>query len=187
MTCYSLTTAKRARPARASLLALSVLSASLMLSACQENYPPMATVAKVEVPRYLGQWYEIALLPNRFQAMCVADTTAEYRQDGEGLNVINRCRKADGQFEVAEGVAKLVDGSNNAKLRVSFFRPFYGNYWILALDPDYQWVLVGEPGRQYGWVLSRTKQIKPDDWHKAMAKATELGYRPEQFKISQQN
>lgn len=163
------------------------LSISIALAACQDNYAPMATVDKVEVPRYLGQWYEIALLPNRFQAMCVSDTTAEYQQDGAGLKVINRCRKADGQFEVAEGVANIVEGSNNAKLRVSFFRPFYGNYWILALAPDYQWVLVGEPSRQYGWVLSRTKQIKPEDWQKAMAKARELGYQEEQFKPSQQH
>ena len=87
----------------------------------------------------------------------------------------------------ANGVAKLVDASGNAKLRVSFFRPFYGNYWILDLDPHYQWVLVGEPSRKYGWILSRTAQLDPFIQQKILEKAAMLGYQTNQFQISSQS
>ncbi|MDO9193050.1 MAG: lipocalin family protein, partial [Undibacterium sp.] len=95
-------------------------------------------------------------------------------------------RKTDGSIEQANGIAKIVDGSNNSKLRVSFFRPFYGNYWILALDPDYQWVLVGEPGRKYGWVLSRTPALPPATLNAALDKAASLGYDRSAFRMSPQ-
>ncbi len=173
----------------AMLKKISVIAALLgvtLLSACNEDYAPMPTVDKVDVDRYLGKWYEIAVIPNRFQAMCVADTRAEYRKNDGAIQVINRCRKQDGKIETAEGVAKIVDGSNNAKLRVSFFRPFYGNYWILDLDPNYQWVLVGEPSRKYGWVLSRNMKLEPEQWQKAMKTAEQLGYKISDFKQSPQ-
>jgi apolipoprotein D and lipocalin family protein len=93
---------------------------------------PLPTVESVDLARYMGEWYEIALLPNSFQSMCVADTQASYRPDGEVVRVRNRCRKADGGIEEANGIAKVVEGSRNAKLRVSFFRPFYGDYWIFG-------------------------------------------------------
>lgn len=158
----------------------------LWLAACNEDYAPLPTVEKVVVDRYLGKWYEVAMIPNRFQSMCAADTRAEYQRYGDGLKVINRCRKPDGRIETAEGVAKLVDGSNNAKLRVSFFRPFYGNYWILDLDPNYQWVLVGEPSRKYGWVLSRNQQIDAKQLELVLRKAESLGYHINDFKLTPQ-
>lgn len=168
-----------------SLVCSTVIFASV-LTACNEDYAPMPTVDRVDVERYLGKWYEIAVIPNRFQAMCVADTRAEYRKDDGAIKVINRCRKQDGKIETAEGIAKLVDGSNNAKLKVSFFRPFYGNYWILDLDPNYQWVLVGEPSRKYGWVLSRNMKLEPEQWQQAMKTAEKLGYKASDFKQSPQ-
>lgn len=146
----------------------------------------MPTVEKVEVDRYLGKWYEIAMIPNRFQSMCVADTRAEYQRNNDALKVINRCRKQDGRIETAEGVAKIVDGSNNAKLRVSFFRPFYGNYWVLDLDPNYQWVLVGEPSRKYGWILSRNMQLEPSQLQAILQTAGRLGYQTSDFKMTPQ-
>lgn len=171
---------------KTSLFLLAALSISATLTACNEDYAPMPTVDKVEVERYLGKWYEIAVIPNRFQSMCVADTRAEYRKDENSIKVINRCRKQDGKIEVADGIAKIVDGSNNAKLKVSFFRPFYGNYWILDLDPNYQWVLVGEPSRKYGWVLSRNMKLEPEQWQQAMKTAEKLGYKISDFKQSPQ-
>lgn len=171
---------------KTSLFLLAAFSISATLTACNEDYAPMPTVDKVEVERYLGKWYEIAVIPNRFQSMCVADTRAEYRKDENSIKVINRCRKQDGKIEVADGIAKIVDGSNNAKLKVSFFRPFYGNYWILDLDPNYQWVLVGEPSRKYGWVLSRNMKLEPEQWQQAMKTAEKLGYKISDFKQSPQ-
>jgi apolipoprotein D and lipocalin family protein len=143
--------------------------------------PPLPTVASVDVQRYLGTWVQQALIPNRFQAMCVSDTRATYARDGDGLSVLNQCRRTDGQLEEAKGVAKILEGSNNAKLRVSFFRPFYGDYWVLALEPNYQWVLVGEPSRQYGWILSRQTKLDEATFNLILSRATELGYDKTQF------
>jgi apolipoprotein D and lipocalin family protein len=147
---------------------------------------PMPTVDAVDLQRYAGSWYEVALVPNRFQAQCVADTQARYRRVGDEIEVVNRCRRADGMVEDITGVAKVVEGSGNAKLRVSFFRPFYGDYWVLALDPDYRWVLVGEPRRQFGWVLSRTPQLAPADLDAAFARAVALGYDRAAFRPTPQ-
>ena len=146
----------------------------------------MPTVANVDLARYSGAWYEIASLPNRFQAQCVADTQARYRPVGDDIEVVNRCRKADGSLADATGIATVAPGSGNAKLRVSFFRPFYGDYWVLALAPDYRWVLVGEPGRELGWVLSRTPQMPAADLEAALTRAESLGYMRAAFKATPQ-
>jgi len=79
-----------------------------------------------------------------------------------------------------------VDGSNNAKLRVSFFRPFYGNYWVLALDPQYRWVLIGEPGREYGWILSRTPTLDKATLDSILNRAVALGYDRAAFRLTPQ-
>ena len=148
--------------------------------------PPLPTVSAVDLVRYLGNWYEIAVVPNRFQSQCVADTLARYRPQGDDIEVFNRCRQTDGSVTEATGVAKVVADSGNAKLRVSFFRPFYGDYWVLALDPEYRWVLVGEPSRRYGWVLSRTPTLPPADQEAAMARAEALGYQRSAFRLTPQ-
>ncbi len=127
----------------------------------RENLPPLTTVAKVDVDRYLGTWYEIASYPQRFQRGCTA-TTATYslRDDGD-IDVLNRCRKEslDGKLDEAKGRARVVDPTTNAKLEVSFFRPFWGDYWIIELGEDYQYAVVGHPSRDYLWILSRTPQM----------------------------
>ncbi len=158
------------------------------LVACSSSPPgpPLPTVAAVDLGRYLGTWYEIAVVPNRFQKQCVADTQARYRLQGDDIEVFNRCRQSDGSVSEATGVAKPVAGSANAKLRVSFFRPFYGDYWVLALPDDYRWVLVGEPTRSYGWVLSRTPQLPPADLAAALARAEQLGYAAAAFQRTPQ-
>jgi len=147
---------------------------------------PLPTVESVDLARYMGEWYEIALLPNRFQSMCAGDTQASYRLDGDVVRVRNRCRKMDGGIEEVNGIAKVVEGSHNSKLRVSFFRPFYGDYWILALDPDYRWVLVGEASRRYGWVLSRTPTLDNTSLQLALDKAATLGFDREAFRRTPQ-
>lgn len=171
-------------------LVVSVLAA---LTACnttdrvaESNLPLLPTVAQVDVPRYLGTWYQQALIPNKFQAVCVSDTRATYLRDGDGLVVVNQCRRADGLLEKAQGVAKIVEGSNNAKLRVSFFRPFYGDYWVLALDPGYNWVLVGEPKREFGWILSRNNRLDEATLNQILDRAVSLGYDRNAFKRSAQ-
>jgi apolipoprotein D and lipocalin family protein len=165
---------------------LAVLACLAALAGACATHPvaPLPTVASVDLARYAGTWHEIALLPNRFQSMCVAETTANYRLDDGVVRVTNRCRKANGEIEEAKGVAEVVPESNNAKLRVSFFRPFYGDYWILALDPDYRWVLVGEPSRRYGWVLARSPALDAATLDGALARAAQLGFDRAAFRPS---
>ncbi|MBI3430954.1 MAG: lipocalin family protein [Hydrogenophilales bacterium] len=155
--------------------------ASLLLAACTSTHPPLATVQAVDLDRYYGTWYEIARLPNRFQAQCVSDTQATYRPDGKAVAVLNQCRTANGKLEQAHGVAKVVAGSQGAKLRVSFFRPFYGDYWILELDPDYRWVLVGEPSRKYAWILARSPRFDEPTLEALLTRAAALGFDRQAF------
>ncbi len=167
-------------------LLAQILLMALLGSCTIQPSAPMDTVASVDLARYSGAWYEIALLPNEFQSMCVADTQARYRRDGDVIRVTNRCRNSDGSIAEVNGIAKIVAGSGNAKLRVSFFRPFYGDYWILALDPDYKWLLVGEPRRKYGWILSRMPQLDERSLQLALDKASTLGYMPTAFRLTPQ-
>lgn len=157
---------------------LSILSAGIFLFGCGGNYPPLETVESVDIQRYLGKWYEIALLPNRFEEGCYC-TTAEYSLiDEETIRVINSCNKesADGKLDQAKGKAFVVEGSNNSKLKVQFFWPFKGDYWILELDEDYQYVLVGSPSRKYLWILARTPQLDLDVIDRLLTSAEQKGF-----------
>jgi apolipoprotein D and lipocalin family protein len=121
--------------------------------------PPVASVAAVDLARYLGKWYEIASFPLFFQSVCRGDTSAEYalRDDGD-ISVTNRCRSGNG-FSQIVGRAWTVEDSGNARLKVQFFWPFRGDYWVIGLDPDYRWAVVGNPNRRYLWILSRTPAL----------------------------
>jgi len=140
------------------LVCLTVLATAAAVSA---EEPPLEVVGSVDLDRYLGTWYEIASYPAWFQRGCTA-VTAQYslRDDGHIL-VVNSCRKGalDGKLKQAKGRAKVVDRTTNAKLKVSFFGPFWGDYWIIDLDPEYRWAVVGVPSRKYLWVLSRTRAM----------------------------
>ncbi len=124
-------------------------------------------VKSVDLERYTGLWFEIARLPNRFQKQCAAGTTARYDLMENGrIHVTNRCYKEDGSQDNITGLAKVVDWKTHAKLEVSFVRFlgrnwFWGDYWIIGLDEEYRWAVVGHPERKYGWILSRTPEI-PD-------------------------
>ncbi len=159
----------------------AILVAAALAACATPSSQPLPTVEAVDLSRYYGTWYEIARLPNRFQAMCVSDSRATYRPDGKDVSVVNQCRTADGTLEQVEGVAKVVEGSNGAKLRVSFFWPFYGDYWILQLDPDYRWVLVGEPERKYAWILAREPDLDEATLEKLLARADALGFDRQAF------
>ena len=119
---------------------------------------PLETVPSVDLARYAGTWYEIASYPQRFQKGCTG-TTATYtlRDDGK-VEVLNRCARdsLNGRVTVAKGKAKVVDTRTHAKLKVSFFWPFWGDYWIIDLGRDYEYAVVGHPKRKYLWILSRT-------------------------------
>lgn len=139
---------------------------------------PPAAVKHVELGRYLGTWYEIASFPQRFQRGCTA-TTATYalRHDGD-IDVLNRCRKGTpaGEEKSARGRARVVDRSTNAKLEVSFFWPFRGDYWILDLADDYTHAVVGHPGRDYLWILSRTPTMADPTYQGILERLQAQGY-----------
>ena len=122
---------------------------------------PLEAVEHVDLERYLGTWYEIATIPQRFQRGCVA-VAAEYSLLPNGdILVVNTCREGtlDGKIRSVRGRARVVDKKTNAKLKVTFFWPFWGAYWVIGLDPDYQWAIVGHPNRKYLWILSRSPQM----------------------------
>jgi len=115
-------------------------------------------VPHVDLEKYLGKWYEIAHLPARFQEGCF-ETTATYALSKNGIiSVLNECRRK-GKVTQAKGKAKVVDKTTGAKLKVTFFWPFYGDYWIIKLGNDYEYSVVGTPNRKYLWILSRTAQM----------------------------
>lgn len=162
-----------------SMAMLACLSAALMVlpaDPVHADEAPLPTVSSVDLARYAGSWYEITKLPNRFQKQCVADTQAEYRLEGDIVRVINRCRTSTGELDDIKGHAKVVPGSGNAKLKVTFFWPFYGDYWVLALDPDYREVLVGAPDRKYAWILSRTPTMPQARVDALLQRAQALGF-----------
>ena len=133
----------------------------------------------VDLNRYVGLWYEIGRYENWFERGCEA-VTAEYRvRDNGAVQVINTCRvgSPNGPTKVAEGRAKVVAGSGNSKLKVSFFGPFFfGDYWVLDHDPDYAWSIVGEPSGRYLWLLSRTAEPSAETREVIDARVRELGY-----------
>ncbi len=150
---------------------------SWLMSAALAAETPV-TVEQVDLDRYVGGWYEVASFPAWFQRGCTG-TTAEYslRDDGK-IRVVNTCfdETLDGRKRVAEGRAKVVEGSNGSKLKVSFFGPFWGDYWVLGLDENYEWAVVGSPDRDYLWILSRTPELPPEVYAEAIGIATEQNF-----------
>jgi apolipoprotein D and lipocalin family protein len=170
-----------------------LLPGMLLLAACAAAPPdPPRTVAAVDTSRYRGTWYEIARLPMWAQdsaSVVCEEVTATYtpRPDGR-IGVLNRCANAlagDAPRQ-ATGSAYAVEGSGNARLRVSFFWPFHGDYWVLGLDPDYRWAVVGEPRRRWLWVLSRTPSLAPDELERAKAIALAAGYDLAPLRLTRQ-
>lgn len=164
---------------------LLTLCAALLVKAEKRDRPPLRVVQSVDLERYAGLWYEIARLPNRFEEKCAGYVTAEYTVIDEGrLKVVNRCRKKNGEMTSAEGVARLADKKlENSRLKVRFapgflsFLPFvWGDYQIMELAPDYSYALVGEPGRKYLWILSRTPRMDEATYRKLGEEAVAQGF-----------
>ena len=137
-----------------------ILAAMLFatLASCQTPKTPLKVVDHVDLNRYAGQWYEIASFPQRFQRGCVATRATYSPLPDDRIKVENECRNLsfDGELRSIEGVAWLSDPEGSqAKLEVQFFWPFSGAYWIIELDPDYQYAVVGHPSRDYLWIFLR--------------------------------
>lgn len=145
---------------------------------CAAPKAPLPVVPSLDLQRYLGTWYEIARLPNSFESglTCV---TAHYALKPNGdIEVTNAGHKEDAKATVktATGTAWQPNISEPSKLKVQFFWPFSGNYWIIALDPEYRFAMIGEPSRDYLWILSRTKILPKSTLEALLAQAYDQGF-----------
>jgi len=173
-------------------LAVAALAASRAVHA--QAVAAVRTVASVDLDRYAGGWFEIARFPNRFQRQCVGDVRASYARRADGrLDVVNRCRTADGDTE-ARGVARIVDQRTLAKLKVrfapawlSFLPAVWGDYWIIGLAPDYSWAVIGDPGREYLWILARAPHLDDQSLAAARAVARDNGFDVNRLELTPQS
>jgi apolipoprotein D and lipocalin family protein len=169
----------------------TIVAMGFVMFGCAANAkdkPPLTVVDSVDLERYLGKWYEIASYPAWFQKGCTG-STAEYSMMSDGkIQVVNRCRKEslDGPLKESKGKAEVVDTATNAKLKVWFFWPFKGNYWIIDLNPDYQWAVVGEPSRKYLWILSRTPTVDAAIYQGILERLPQKGYDPAKLRRTDQ-
>lgn len=168
---------RRSRLPRLTLLVPALVIGALALPALADDDEP-EVVEHVDLERYAGKWYEIAAIPNMFQKGCTR-TIARYelRDDGK-LEVINSCRKGglDEEPSFSDGVARVVDEETNAKLRVRFFWPLSVPYWIIDLDPDYQWAVVGTPDHDNLWIISRKPTMSEELYQRLVERCAEQGY-----------
>lgn len=162
---------------RNTIALLSIIFTGLISCSSPE---PLSTVEEVDLNRYTGVWYEIARLPIS-QEEGLKCVTASYAIEEDGdIQVVNRGFGPDG-WEKAEGVAVQPDTSKPGQLRVSFFRPFYGDYYIIELDDEYKYVLVGAPSRKYLWILSRSEQLDSDIINRLSQIAESKGFDTSKF------
>jgi len=169
---------------------LSLFSAAIIAAAAPAAAQPVPVTAlpSLDIPAYMGTWYQVAWFPNRFQKQCVSDTAATYRRVPEGVEVTNRCRNAAGEVESIVGLARpdgaTISGDKlqPAQLEVSFlpgwlrWLPIWGSYWVIQLADDGRYAVVGEPGREYLWVLSRTPGLAPADESAIRSRLVQQGY-----------
>jgi apolipoprotein D and lipocalin family protein len=150
----------------------------LLMIACVStgtNVSPPTVVPHVDLTRYLGVWYEVASFPQQFQKGC-SDTQAEYTLKNNGeIEVLNSCFR-NGKKDTAKGTAWVVDKTNNAKLKVSFFWPFRGDYWIIDLGSDYEYAVVAGPTRNYLWILAREPRMDKATYAKIVQSLQDRGF-----------
>ncbi len=196
----ALPSAKPASQAPAPVRLLPKLVAvALLVVACTAALPQLpaqsqeATVTalpSLNVPAYMGTWYQVAWLPNRFQKQCVSDTSATYRQlPGGQVEINNRCRLEDGSTDSVNGIARPAgsvmrgDQLQPAQLEVSFlppllrWLPIWGSYWVLDMAVDGRYAVVSEPTREYMWVLARQPSLPSVDENAIRARLAQFGFR----------
>jgi apolipoprotein D and lipocalin family protein len=169
---------------------LIYIATMLGLSACSSgNLPNLKTVEKVDLDRYQGEWNEIARIDHWFQEGCI-NSTANYtiREDGD-IKVLNRCdiEGEKGEKDEAIGRAWVVDEDSNAKLKVQFplkgikLTFLAGDYWIIALEENYQYAMIGDPKREYLWILARDKKLPQSTLDRLITKAKDDGFPTEKL------
>ena len=147
--------------------------------------PEMKTVDHVDVKRYMGVWYEIARFTQSFEKGLVGVTATYKLLENGKVDVLNAGHKKtlDGKLKTAHGKAFVADKSSNAKLKVCFFWPFYGDYWVIELGKDYEYAVVGEGKRKYLWILSRTPAMSPEVYNGIVERLKNKGYEVARLEV----
>lgn len=164
-------------------LLATICTIALLQSPLLAAEPVLPTVTQVDLERYAGRWYEISRLPMWFERKCTGNITATYTpREDKRIDVVNRCATSDG-FISAKGIAEVPNPAEPGQLRVRFAPDWlawipvvWGDYWIIALDPEYRWVMVGAPNRSYLWILARTPALDPQVINTLKQQASSLGF-----------
>ena len=154
-----------------------ILLAMVSLLSCKST-AELATVDEVDINKYLGTWYEIARLPNTFEKGLKCVTATYSLKDNGKIAVLNKGFASESKrlWKSAKGTAWVPDKEYPGRLKVSFFWPFAGNYYILVLDENYQYALVGDPSRKYLWVLARDLSLDATIYSQLMDHAKKNGF-----------
>lgn len=161
-----------------SWILIALLMPLNFMTTSNKKLPKLESVANVDLNKYKGKWFEIASYPQRFQKGCYC-TTAEYSLSEKGYVIVeNRCNKdsVNGKLSYIKGKAFIEKGTGNAKLKVQFFWPFKGKYWIIDLDDDYTYAVVSHPNRKYLWILSRTSKMNDTLYQGILSRLKEKGF-----------
>ena len=165
---------------------LPFISVAFLMSACFRETSPvksLETVSNVDLPHFAGTWHEIARYPNRFQKGCLDTFTTYSPMENGKVTILNHCRTDSGE-KTARGTAKVVDQQTNARLKITFFWPFYGDYWIIDLGKDYEYAVVGTPNRKYLWILSRTPVLDLQIYNGILERMQSQGFDPARLLIT---
>jgi apolipoprotein D and lipocalin family protein len=166
----------------------TVLTLFICMAATDSKSKELQTVPAVDLQKYCGKWYEIAAYPQPFQKGCHC-TTAAYTLSDKGYVIVeNRCNKnsVNGKTSSIKGKAFVEKNSGNAKLKVQFFWPFKGKYWIIDLAPDYSYAVVSHPNRKYLWILCRTSKMSSEVYEQITARLKEKGFDLDKLKMTPQ-
>lgn len=177
------------------LTILAIFSLTFAVSAQNKKLNALETVASVDLKQYSGKWFEIARYPNKFQKQCVGNTTATYTiKNNDKIELLNQCLKKDGLIDGAKGDARIVDRKSNAKLEVrfapkflSFISAVWGDYWIIDLDEKYKYVAIGDPKREYFWILAREAKMDDATYQNILRRAEAKGFNPAKVIKTPQN
>ena len=177
------------------IILMLILQMFLGISAFAQTTSELKTVQNVDLKRYSGKWFEIARYENKFQKKCVGNTTATYTIKADNnIEVLNECLEKNGKVDKAKGKAKIVDKTTNAKLEVrfapaalSFLSAVWGDYWIIDLDADYKYAVVGDPKREYFWILSREPVMSDATYQAILRRAESKGFSPGKVYKTPQN
>lgn len=161
----------------------TALIGSMAMSATLAS-TPVTAIGDLDLQRYAGTWHEIARLPMYFQRKCTGPVTARYAPQADGtVAVHNECVTAEGTTIAGDGVARRPEPFARGKLEVRFAPKWlswlplvWADYWVIALDEDYRWAMVGQPGRKYLWILSREPSLNRATFDMLKSRAVAMGY-----------